>query len=206
MAKNFKKVDIVNPGHQLDVIEVEERDNSGVRILPYHLLNGGTHKMISCSGMFQLIPDLAEELIESTSGNTGYASSFYARKIGIPIRIYIPEGMATHKVKLLKDLGAKVVQTPRDEYTTGARNQAQAYYEQDQEKRWFLNQGKNPGNWQAHKELAYKLGGVDQLTLIGGTCGTIAGLGRGIREIHDAIITEIDLDAGPHFLNRKGLD
>ena len=91
--------------------------------------------MVSCAGMYQRIPENAKELIESTSGNTGYASAVYAKKIGLPIRVFMPEGMSKKKHKMLSDLGAMIHETPRDEYTSGARNQAQAHYEEDQEKR-----------------------------------------------------------------------
>lgn len=201
--ERFKSVDISNPGHELDPITIENCDSSGIKIIPYHKLEGGTHKMVSCAGMFQRIPESAQELIESTSGNTGYASAYYAQKIGMPIRVYMPEGMASKKINMLEELGANIIQTPRIEYTAGARNRAQAYFDEDLGSRWFFNQSKNPGNWGAHKELAYKLSDTDQLALIGGTCGAIAGLGQRMKEENNAIITEIDLTAGPHFQDKK---
>ncbi|KKR78658.1 MAG: Cysteine synthase [Candidatus Nomurabacteria bacterium GW2011_GWA2_40_9] len=204
MEEMFIKVDIQNPGHHLDTILIEDNDSSAVQIMPYHNLEGGTHKMVSCAGMYQRIPVGAQELIESTTGNTGYACAVYAQQIGMPITIFMPEGMPSKKVKILEDHGARVVQTPREEYTAGARNRAQAYYNENPETRWFLDQARNLGNWQANEELAYKLEGSNQLSLIGGTCGTIAGLGKGMkRSNHRTIITQIDLDAGPHFYNRK---
>ena len=201
--KRHKEVSIENPGHNLEAITIENGDNSGVRILPYHKLEGGTHKMVSCAGMAQRIPEGARELIESTSGNTGYASAFYARLIGLPIRVYIPEGMAPTKLRMIESLGATIIQTPRSEYTTGARNRAQADFDEDSEAKWFFNQASNPGNWGAHEEIAYKFGEVDQLTMIGGTCGAIAGLGKGLKAARPTVVTQIDLDAGPHFHNKK---
>lgn len=203
IEKRFLQVNIENPATCLDTIVLENNDSSGITIMPYHELDGGTHKMVSCSGMYKRIPLGAEELVESTSGNTGYASAFYAQQIGMPIRIYLPEGMAPKKLQMLKDLNAEVFETPRPQYTAGARNMAQQYYDGDPETRWFFNQSQNPGNWIAHKEIADKLSEVDQLALIGGTCGAITGLSRGIREIRDVLVTVIDLDVAPHFLNKK---
>jgi threonine dehydratase len=109
--ENFKSVDIQNPGHELEPITIENGDSSGIKIIPYHKLEGGTHKMVSCAGMSQRIPEGAQELIESTSGNTGYASAYYAKKIGMPIRVYMPEGMSPKKIKMLEELGANVIET-----------------------------------------------------------------------------------------------
>lgn len=153
--------------------------------------------------MYRRIPIGTEELVESTSGNAGYAAAYYAKQIGMPIRIFMPEGMSPKKVQKLIDLNAEVIQTPRPEYTGGARKRAQAFYLEKPNARWFFNQASNTGNIESHRELAPLLSDVDDLVLIGGTCGAIAGLGQGIKEAHDAIITEIDLDSAPHFYNKK---
>src|SRR3989338_6193169 len=62
MEEMFIKVDIQNPGHHLDTILIEDNDSSAVQIMPYHNLEGGTHKMVSCAGMYQRIPVGAQEL------------------------------------------------------------------------------------------------------------------------------------------------
>ena len=136
--EQFIRTDISNPGHELDTILIEDDDNSSVLILPFHHLNGGTHKMVSCAGMFQRIPNGIQELVESTSGNTGYACAVYAHQIGMPLTIFMPEGMAHQKAKLLKAYGTRVILTPREEYTTGARNRAQAYSDESPKTRWFF--------------------------------------------------------------------
>ncbi len=103
------------------------------------------------------------------------------RTIGRPLRtepterltVYMPEGMAPKKIMKLEALGAQIVQTPRSEYTSGARARAQAYYNEDPETRWFLNQAKNHGNLEAHKELAHHLKDVEHLAMITKTCAEV---------------------------------
>jgi cysteine synthase len=206
MPESRKLLDtgIENPGHNLKPLLVEIGEDSAIEIVPYHHLPGGTHKMVSVAGMFQRIPEGTEELLESTTGNAGYAAAYYAKQVEMPIKLFMPEGMAPPKIQMLEALGADIIETPRAEYTGGARKRAQEYYDAAQQKRWLFNQATNLGNWQAHEEVAYHLSGIEHLVLIGGTCGIIAGLTRGIKkQSQNAIVTEIDLDVAPHFLNKK---
>lgn len=192
-----------NPAFNLHVITVKD-GSSIIKIVPYHLVPEGTHKMVTYYGMFQTIPKGAEELVEASTGNSAIAASIYAKKLGIPITIFMPEGMSDMKKRKLKELGVNLIETPRVDYTIGAKKAAREYSMRNK-KRYFLSQTDNPGNYLAHKEVAVKLKNTDQFVCIGGTFGTIRGYADYLKTIkgESYIVTEIDLDAAPHIYNKK---
>ena len=48
-------------------------------------------------------------IIETTSGNTGIALTYYAKKRGYDITIVMPENMTQEKQQIIKDLGANLI-------------------------------------------------------------------------------------------------
>lgn len=192
-----------NPAFDLPVITVKD-NTSIVKIVPYHLLPEGTHKMVTYYGMFKTIPRGTKELVEASTGNSAIAASIYAKKMGIPITIFMPEGMSEMKKRKLKELEAYLIETPRADYTKGARIAARKY-SKGNKKKYFLSQTDNHGNYLAHREVAYKLEDTDQFVCIGGTFGTIRGYADYLKIVKGGAyaVTEIDLDAAPHMYNKK---
>lgn len=192
-----------NPAINLQIITVQDH-KSIIKIVPYHLLPEGTHKMITYYGMFKTIPKDAKELVEASTGNSAIAAAIYAKNLGFPITIFMPEGMSGMKIKKLKELEARVIETERTNYTQGARIAAKKYAAQSN-RRYFLSQTDNPGNYLAHKEIAPKLKDIDQFVCIGGTFGTIRGYADYFRTVKGKSykIIEVDLDAAPHIYNKK---
>lgn len=50
-----------------------------------------------------------QPIVEATSGNTGIAFAYYARKLGHPITIVMPEHMTEERKELIRKLGANLI-------------------------------------------------------------------------------------------------
>jgi cystathionine beta-synthase len=129
-------------------------------------------------------------IIEPTSGNTGVGLAMAAAVRGYRCIIVMPEKMSDEKVNTLRALGAEIVRTP----TEAAFDQPESLIAVAQRlakeipDSYIPDQYRNSGNPLAHydgtgSEILYQLDGkVDMLVLSAGTGGTIAGIGRKIKE------------------------
>ncbi|MHC4592908.1 MAG: PLP-dependent cysteine synthase family protein [Planctomycetota bacterium] len=135
------------------------------------------------------------ELVEPTSGNTGIALAALAAVMGKKVTVTIPEGVPEEKKVLLRMLGAEVWPTPDDlcpvdHPKDGAIALAHSFVESEEhEGRYVMpNQYENPDNVRAHyettgPEIWNQTGGEVDLFFAGfGTCGTITGVGRYLKE------------------------
>jgi cysteine synthase len=135
-----------------------------------------------------------KQLVEASSGNTAIALAALAALEGIPITITIPDGVPQEKKVLLRMLGAEVWETPddlcpadnpRDGAIALARSIAGSVGGEN-----FLwpDQYSNPDNVRAHfettgPEIWRQTGGRVQTFVAGfGTCGTLTGVGRFLKE------------------------
>ena len=135
------------------------------------------------------------ELVEPTSGNTGIALAALAALEGIPLTVTIPSGVPQEKLVLLRMLGATVMPTPDelcpvDHPRDGAIALARAIAESPAyEGRYAMpNQYDNPDNVRAHYETTgpeiweQTEGKVRAFVAGYGTCGTITGVARFLKE------------------------
>jgi cysteine synthase len=135
-----------------------------------------------------------KQLVEASSGNTAIALAALAALEGIPITITIPDGVPQEKKVMLRMLGAEVwetpddlcpVDSPRDGAIALARSIARSVGGDD-----FLwpDQYSNPDNVRAHyettgPEIWRQTEGRVQTFIAGfGTCGTLTGVGRFLKE------------------------
>ncbi|GFT96863.1 cystathionine beta-synthase [Nephila pilipes] len=129
-------------------------------------------------------------LIEPTSGNTGIGIALAAAVKGYKCVIVMPEKMSNEKVNTLKALGAEIIRTP-----TSARFDAPESHITVAQKvnmqipdSIILDQYRNPGNPLAHydvtaEELLEQCDNkIDMVVIGGGTGGTLAGIGRKLKE------------------------
>ncbi len=133
-------------------------------------------------------------LAEPTAGNTGIALAALANARGFPIELAIPEGTPEEKKILLRFLGAELLEVD-DELcplfpTEGARGVVKSLVESDAFNGKYVspNQYENELNVEAHyrttgPEIWNQTGGdIDYFFAAFGTCGTITGVGRYLKE------------------------
>lgn len=131
-----------------------------------------------------------DTLIEATSGNTGIGMALTAAVRGYKMIITIPEKMSNEKIATLKSLGAEVIRTPTEaawdspESHIGVAKRLNELIPNSH----ILDQYSNPSNPNAHydgtaEEILDQCDGkVDYIFSASGTGGTVAGIGKKIKE------------------------
>lgn len=129
-------------------------------------------------------------IVEATSGNTGMGLAISAAIKGYQTIFVMPDKMSEEKRQNLRAFGAKVVITPTgvapdsplSHYSTGAR------LAKETPNSFYASQYDNPDNRNTHyhhtgPEIWRQTEGKFDAIVVGmGTCGTISGLGRFIKE------------------------
>jgi cysteine synthase len=159
------------------------------------------------------------ELVEPTSGNTGIALAALAALEGVRLTVTIPSEVPQEKLVLLRMLGATVMATPDelcpvDHPRDGAIALAHAIAESPaHEGRYAMpNQYANPDNVRAHyettgPEIWQQTEGRVRVFVAGyGTCGTVTGVGRFLKERDPSIrIVAVEPQKGHHLPGLKNL-
>ena len=134
-------------------------------------------------------------LAEASSGNTALGVARVASLAGLRSRLYVPSSAGSHRIELMRMLGAEVVLTDPDLGTEGARRLASADTADDPGGMWFLEQHDNPANPMTHytgtgPEIAAQLP-PDALpvAVVGGlgTGGTLYGVAGFLRTINPSL-------------------
>ncbi len=126
-------------------------------------------------------------IIEPTSGNTGIGLCAIAAQRGYRCCIVMPENMSRERQLLMKAYGAEVVLSPKETGMSGAIALAKELAART-EKAFIPGQFDNPANPQAHVDTtgpeiwADTDGKVDIFVAGAGTCGTVTGVGRYLKE------------------------
>ncbi len=136
-----------------------------------------------------------KELVEPTSGNTGIALAALAGLMGKKLTVTVPDEIPQEKQILLRMLGAEVWATPDDlcpidHPKDGAIALAHSFSESEQTKDKYAmpNQYENHDNVRAHYETTgpeiweQTEGKIDYFLAGLGTCGTISGTGKYLKE------------------------
>jgi cysteine synthase len=160
------------------------------------------------------------ELVEATSGNTGIALAALAALEGIPLTVTIPSGVPEAKLVLLRMLGATVMPTPDDlcpvdNPKDGAIALARSIVDSPRyQGRYAMpNQYANPDNVRAHYETTgpeiwnQTEGRVRTFVAGYGTCGTITGVGRFLKERDRSIrVVAVEPQRGHRLPGLKNLE
>nr|XP_014087512.1 cystathionine beta-synthase-like protein [Bactrocera oleae]XP_014087513.1 cystathionine beta-synthase-like protein [Bactrocera oleae]XP_036232113.1 cystathionine beta-synthase-like protein [Bactrocera oleae]XP_036232114.1 cystathionine beta-synthase-like protein [Bactrocera oleae]XP_036232115.1 cystathionine beta-synthase-like protein [Bactrocera oleae] len=129
-------------------------------------------------------------IIEPTSGNTGIGIAMASAVKGYKCIIVMPEKMSNEKVSALRALGAKIIRTPTEvayDSPEGLICVAQRL-QKEIPNAIVLDQYRNSGNPLAHydgtaAEILWQTDNkVDMVVVCAGTCGTVSGIGRKIKE------------------------
>ena len=160
------------------------------------------------------------ELVEPTSGNTGIALAALAALMGKKLTVTIPDGVPEEKKVLLRMLGAEVWPTPDDlcpidHPKDGAIALAHSFVNSEASKERYAmpNQYENPDNIRAHYETTgpeiwnQTEGQVKYFFAGFGTCGTLTGIGRYLKERDpDIQVIAIEPQKGHKLPGLKNLD
>lgn len=140
-----------------------------------------------------------QRLIEPSSGNTGIALAALANARGIPIEIAVPERIPEEKKTLLRLLGVEALWEADDNLcplfpNEGARGLVAGMLKSNDGWRYTnLNQYENELNIQAHYKTTgpdiwqQTQGKIDYFFVGFGTCGTLTGVGRYLKEKNPSV-------------------
>lgn len=126
-------------------------------------------------------------IIEATAGNTGIGIALAAINKGYKIIFIVPDKFSIEKQKIMKALGAEIINTPKEEGMEGAINLANSLLSKIPNS-LSLNQFKNEANPLAHyettgRELYDGLDGqIDYFVAGAGSGGTISGVLKFLKE------------------------
>ena len=126
-------------------------------------------------------------IVEATSGNTGIAVAFVAKLKGYKCIICMPSDMSDERKKIIRALGAELIETPAKESIAGAVTKAEDMHRQT-ENSFLLGQFVNPNNPRIHylttaHEIWEQMDGmVDGFVAGVGSGGTLAGVGKFLKE------------------------
>jgi len=153
-------------------------------------------------------------LAEPTAGNTGIALAALSNAQGTPIELAVPEGTPEEKKTLLRFLGAELLEVEDDLCpifpTEGARGVIKSMVESPAFGGKYVspNQYENELNVEAHyrttgPEIWNQTGGeIDYFFAAFGTCGTITGVGKYLKERNPNIkIIGIEPSSREHTLS-----
>ena len=128
-------------------------------------------------------------VVEGTAGNTGIGLAHVCNARGYSCVIYMPDNQSPEKVELLRTLGAEVRVVPTVPYANDENYQKQAgRYAATLPNGVWANQFDNTANRLAHIESTgpeiwqQTDGRIDAFTCAVGTGGTLAGVGRYLKE------------------------
>jgi len=132
-------------------------------------------------------------IVEPTSGNTGISLATLASARGYPMLAVVPNKVPLEKKVLLKIAGAELEVVnddlcPSPGMGDGSINLAKTYAKAQRDRYAMPNQYENEANVRAHlettgPEIWRQTGGrVTHVFLSLGTCGTVTGLGRFLKE------------------------
>ncbi|WP_202802459.1 pyridoxal-phosphate dependent enzyme [Pseudomonas asplenii] len=66
-------------------------------------------------------------LVDCSTGNGGAALAWIGREKGYQIKIFMPEGMTRERKEQIVSFGAEIIETPKDEFLSGAVSKAREY-------------------------------------------------------------------------------
>ena len=130
--------------------------------------------------------------MEATSGNTGIGLAAVAARKGLRLITVLPENMSEERKKLLRHLGAEVIETPADQGMAGSVRRAN---ELAAELGAFVpDQFSNHDCITAHiettaQEIVADLGDIvpDYLVLTFGSAGTLTGVSGSLKKVYPNI-------------------
>ena len=174
----FGKAEYFNPGESI-------KDRAALFIVE----NAIKHKKIEKGGI----------VVEGTAGNTGIGLAIVTKAYGMSLKIVIPRTQSIEKKKILKDLGAELIEVDAAPYSSPnnyikqSKKIAENLKDSNQNGILWANQFDNTANTESHIETTAQeiwtqtAGKVDGFVCAVGTGGTLAGVSIGLKEKNNNI-------------------
>lgn len=149
-------------------------------------------------------------LLDSTSGNTGISYAMICAAKGYQAKIVLPSNASQERKKILRAMGAEIVESDPLEGSDGAIRLAHEMKDEEPEKYFMPDQYNNPDNWRAHyettgPEIWEQTGGEVTHFVAGiGTGGTVTGTGKRLKE-YDSDIQVIGVEPDDPLHGLEGL-
>ena len=172
----------------------------GVRIqakLEWHQIGGSVKARpafkIIREAILQGLLDPSLELLDASSGNTAIAYAAIGKELSIPVTICIPENASEERIRVLKELGARLILTSKFGTTDEAQDIAYDLNYSNPGKYYYADQYNNSNNWKAHYESTgweiwnQTSGQITHFVTGLGTTGSFIGIGRRLKELNPEI-------------------
>lgn len=117
-------------------------------------------------------------LCDYTTGNGGISLASIGRRLGVPVRVFMPEGLTREREEMIRRLGAKLELTSHEGFVAGARSAAEEWVAAQNGQAVLVSQSDNPLNRVAFEEAGEEI--VRDLQAAGRTPSTfVCGIGTG---------------------------
>ncbi len=137
--------------------------------------------------------DHGRHLLDASSGNTAIAYASVGAAIGIPVTICLPGNASSERKKILKSLGAEVIETSPFGGTDDAQDKAAELAEEYPDRYLYVDQYSNEYNWKAHysttAEEIHREAPEGPLFFVAalGTTGTFTGTVKRLKELRSDV-------------------
>ena len=153
-------------------------------------------------------------LCDYTTGNGGISLASIGRRIGVPVKVFMPASLTPEREEMIRRLGADLVLTSHEEFVAGARSAAEEWVKSQNGAAVLVGQSDNPLNRKAFREAGVEIAadlkkaGVKPAAFVCGigTGGAFSGIAAVLREEYPEIHTvAIEVPEAPAILmKRKG--
>ncbi|MDU1321481.1 MAG: cysteine synthase A [Clostridium botulinum] len=189
-------IDLIGNTPMFKLNNMKEEDMADVYIKLEKFNPGGSIKDRAALGMIEEAEKMGkikpgDIIVEPTSGNTGIGLAMVGRLKGYKVIIVMPDSMSIERRNMIKAYGAELVLTEGNKGMTGAIEKAEELA-RDKKGYFIPQQFSNRANSKKHYEttaveILKDVEDLDVFVASVGTGGTIAGIGRRLKEFNKNI-------------------
>ncbi|NFD75796.1 cysteine synthase A [Clostridium botulinum] len=189
-------IDLIGNTPMFKLNNMQEENMADVYLKLEKFNPGGSIKDRAALGMIEEAEKMGkikpgDIIVEPTSGNTGIGLAMVGRLKGYKVIIVMPDSMSIERRNMIKAYGAELVLTEGNKGMTGAIEKAEELA-RDKKGYFIPQQFSNRANSKKHYEttaveILKDVEDLDAFVASVGTGGTIAGIGRRLKEFNKNI-------------------